>query len=245
MAHFPTYYPAIGRDLNLKTDIRSAKDQTAHTKLKYRVNVSTATAKATPGGTVAVDTDSADLNSKEKAFIDLLKEEEKVDVADVLNKSKVANEKVASILSKYDDEDVERSDDESNDDDQGGKSNGKNINDDDSDYSDDDSDDDEEELRAELERIKAERQLAQAKSEEEKQIMKQKEDEESAIHGNPLLKLDTQEAPSGSTKIKRRWNDDVVFRNKAKDEPKNKQARFINDAVRSDFHKLFMAKFFK
>jgi protein CWC15 len=31
--------------------------------------------------------------------------------------------------------------------------------------------------------------------------------------------------------MKRRWNDDVVFRNQAKDEPEHKR-RFINDTIR-------------
>jgi len=42
--------------------------------------------------------------------------------------------------------------------------------------------------------------------------------------------------------IKRRWNDDVVFRNQARDEPEHKK-RFINDTIRSDFHRSFLKKF--
>jgi protein CWC15 len=44
--------------------------------------------------------------------------------------------------------------------------------------------------------------------------------------------------------IKRRWNDDVVFRNQARDEPEQKK-RFINDTIRSDFHRNFIKKFMK
>ena len=44
--------------------------------------------------------------------------------------------------------------------------------------------------------------------------------------------------------IKRRWNDDVVFRNQARDEPEHKK-RFINDTIRSDFHRSFIKKFMK
>lgn len=46
-----------------------------------------------------------------------------------------------------------------------------------------------------------------------------------------------------SAVVKRRWNDDVVFKNQARDEPKKKQ-RFINDTIRNDFHRNFLAKFF-
>ena len=42
---------------------------------------------------------------------------------------------------------------------------------------------------------------------------------------------------------KRRWDDDVVFRNQA-NEPKV-QRRFINDTVRSDFHKRFLNRYIR
>jgi len=64
--------------------------------------------------------------------------------------------------------------------------------------------------------------------------------EEAALVGNPLLS--STEIVSG--KVKRRWNDDVVFRNQAKGEPSTKK-RFINDTVRNDFHKRFLNKFIK
>jgi hypothetical protein len=44
-----------------------------------------------------------------------------------------------------------------------------------------------------------------------------------------------------------RWDEDVVFKNQARDldsKPKG-QKRFINDTIRSDFHKAFMAKYIK
>ena len=43
--------------------------------------------------------------------------------------------------------------------------------------------------------------------------------------------------------MKRKWNDDVVFRNQSRSEPDANKARFINDTVRNDFHKNFMSKF--
>ena len=45
-------------------------------------------------------------------------------------------------------------------------------------------------------------------------------------------------------KTKRRWDDDVVFRNQARDAPKVGK-RFINDTIRSDFHKRFLNKYIK
>ncbi|XP_067842466.1 protein CWC15 homolog [Heptranchias perlo] len=47
-------------------------------------------------------------------------------------------------------------------------------------------------------------------------------------------------------KIKKRWDDDVVFKNCAKgiDESK-RDKRFVNDTLRSEFHKKFMEKYIK
>jgi protein CWC15 len=50
-------------------------------------------------------------------------------------------------------------------------------------------------------------------------------------------------AAGGGGRMKRRWNDDVVFRNQAKGEPDQNKKRFINDTVRNDFHKRFLNKF--
>jgi len=43
--------------------------------------------------------------------------------------------------------------------------------------------------------------------------------------------------------VKRRWDDDVIFKNQAR-EPDNKK-RFINDTIRNDFHKKFLEKYIK
>ncbi|GMH50321.1 hypothetical protein TrRE_jg8940, partial [Triparma retinervis] len=64
---------------------------------------------------------------------------------------------------------------------------------------------------------------------------------EAAMTGNPLLS-DGSTGKSG--KMKRKWNDDVVFRNQARGEQK-KEKRFVNDTVRNDFHRRFMSKFMK
>lgn len=67
--------------------------------------------------------------------------------------------------------------------------------------------------------------------------------------GNPLLR-DEMAASTGadnrkkSATLKRRWDDDTVFRNQARDEPK-REKRFINDTIRSDFHKRFLNRYIK
>lgn len=102
--------------------------------------------------------------------------------------------------------------------------------------------DEEAELLAELERIKQERAAESAK---EESIARREEEEKMRAEvsgGNPLLhhKL----ADHSDFRIKRRWDDDVVFRNQAAKEP-GKQSRFINDTIRNDFHKRFLDRYMK
>jgi len=91
--------------------------------------------------------------------------------------------------------------------------------------SDEDSDNDEEALMRELQKVRAER-------EESNNVAM------AASSVNPLLSQD-KPAPG-----KRRWNEDVVFRRQAKNEPSPKK-RFINDTVRNDFHVRFLNKFIR
>ncbi|KAE8706568.1 Detected protein of confused Function [Hibiscus syriacus] len=111
-------------------------------------------------------------------------------------------------------------------------------NDDESDDDDEDDEDDGEALMAELERIrkeKAEEKLRQEKLEQEEQL---KAKEAELLRGNPLLNNPT------SFGVKRRWDDDVVFKNQARGENKP-QKRFINDTIRNDFHRKFLLKYMK
>mmetsp|Transcript_63508 Transcript_63508/g.149498 ORF Transcript_63508/g.149498 Transcript_63508/m.149498 type:complete len:224 (-) Transcript_63508:188-859(-) len=111
------------------------------------------------------------------------------------------------------------------------------------DVSDDSSDDDEDEtaeLMRELERIKKEREEDAARKALEDQAREEQEKQEQLLRGNPLL----AGGGAGSFGVKRRWDDDVVFRNQARTEPETKK-RFINDTTRNDFHKKFMSKYVK
>jgi protein CWC15 len=42
--------------------------------------------------------------------------------------------------------------------------------------------------------------------------------------------------------VKRKWNDDVVFRQQTRSEPETKK-RFVNDTIRNDFHRSFLKKY--
>lgn len=116
------------------------------------------------------------------------------------------------------------------------------LNEDDSD--DPDSEDDTAQLLAELARIKKERASEQARKETEKRQEEERIRMENILSGNPLLNY-TSQAAKTDLKVKRRWDDDVVFKNCARSEPEKKKDQFINDSLRSEFHRKFMEKYVK
>jgi protein CWC15 len=117
--------------------------------------------------------------------------------------------------------------------------------DDSDDENDDESDDDDDELRAELARIRAERAAERSTA-----------DAAQAAIGNPLLTglgsgSVAYESEDGSVAgapssvafgVKRRWDDDVVFKNQARREARP-EVRFINDTIRNDFHRRFLKRY--
>ena len=130
------------------------------------------------------------------------------------------------IASKYDDRDDDDGDsdlDSSSEDD-----------DDEEDY-----DDDEELLQRELEKIKKEREDARLKKEAEEEEIALRENGDNVLSGNPLM-----DPSKRSAQMKRKWNDDVVFKNQARSEPEVKK-RFVNDTIRNDFHRRFLGKYMK
>ncbi|KAA3462723.1 protein CWC15-like protein A [Gossypium australe] len=99
-----------------------------------------------------------------------------------------------------------------------------------------DADDSDVEVNSDNERKeKAEEKLRQEKLEQEEQL---KAKEAELLRGNPLLNNPT------SFGVKRRWDDDVVFKNQARGDTKP-QKRFINDTIRNDFHRKFLLKYMK
>jgi protein CWC15 len=107
----------------------------------------------------------------------------------------------------------------------------------------DDSDDDTAALLAELNKIKRERAQDNAKKEAEKRQEEERIRMENILSGNPLLNYSA--TAKADLKVKRRWDDDVVFKNCARSEPEKKANTFINDSLRSEFHKKFMDKYIK
>ncbi|XP_050422867.1 protein CWC15 homolog [Adelges cooleyi] len=111
---------------------------------------------------------------------------------------------------------------------------------------DEDSEDDAEELMLELQKIKKERMAEDSRMEAEKREAEEQIRIQNILQGNPLLTYGGggSVAPKANQKVKRRWNDDVVFKNCARSEPE-KSTTFINDCIRSDFHRKFMDKYIK
>ncbi|KAI4466054.1 Cwf15/Cwc15 cell cycle control protein [Popillia japonica] len=114
----------------------------------------------------------------------------------------------------------------------------------DSDSSDSDEDDTEA-LLAELNKIKKERAMEHAKKEIERRQEEERIRMENILSGNPLLTHYSAGSAKTEHKVKRRWDDDVVFKNCARSEPEKKMNVFINDSLRSDFHRKFMEKYVK
>ncbi len=92
----------------------------------------------------------------------------------------------------------------------------------------DEESDEEVELLRELEMIKKEKAEEEAKLNSKLQAKR----EEEIAQSNPLL---------GGNAMKRQWTDDTVFRNKG--QQPSKKSTFVNDSVKSEFHKKFLSKY--
>ncbi len=121
-------------------------------------------------------------------------------------------------------------DDDSDSDGSGKGGSGKDNDDNDSseddseDDSEEDSDDEDEtaELQRELEKIKRERAEKREREEKEREAVEAEARERDIAQGNPLLN-------KPDFTLKRRWDDDVVFKNQARGtDDKGKQKEFIN-----------------
>ncbi|OAP62002.1 hypothetical protein AYL99_04205 [Fonsecaea erecta] len=108
----------------------------------------------------------------------------------------------------------------------------------DTESSDEESDEEDEtaELMRELEKIKKERAEQKAREEAEQAQQAQDQRERDIALGNPLLN-------PKAFNVKRRWDDDVVFKNQARGTEQKGNKEFVNDLLRSDFHKKFMSKY--
>jgi protein CWC15 len=96
------------------------------------------------------------------------------------------------------------------------------------------SEDTDEELMREYEKIKKMREEEKKMIDEKNAEKLKKQAEEQLLLGNPLVNV------SGYS-LKKKWFEDSVFKNQSKNDTKT-QKRFVNDTVRSDFHRKFLSK---
>ncbi|PWN53262.1 Cwf15/Cwc15 cell cycle control protein [Violaceomyces palustris] len=118
----------------------------------------------------------------------------------------------------------------------------------DSDSDDSDEEDDTAALLRELEKIKRERAEEKARLEREREEKEKGEREDEIALGNPLLNLEN--AIGGRQPdfgVKRRWDDDVIFKNQAAGNDRGDGAKrgFVNDLTRTEFHRKFMNRYIK
>ncbi|KAL7549843.1 hypothetical protein ACHAWF_013103 [Thalassiosira exigua] len=264
-AHRPTWKAAVGRAQEggwsaggAVTAQSSARDLAAHTKLKFRKGSQAVGDRRAALQESLLKMEEAERHAELTARRVAKMGREKLMLESGEKMEEEGRLKLLKQTADVDDEKIRaKYDDEDDDGDDGGGGKWSDLDDDgdnnlasdesDLDVSDDDSDldsDDEDEeaaLQAELAKIRAERAAAKAKEEVEAAAEEQAQMEEAALTGNPLLNSSSE----SSGRLKRRWNDDVVFRNQARGEPDQNKKRFINDTVRNDFHKRFMNKFIK
>ncbi|GJN92187.1 hypothetical protein Rhopal_005217-T1 [Rhodotorula paludigena] len=269
-AHRPTWTPAQGKEGRQNSRSYSSRDLASHTRLKFRQpgqgTVSETQRRDLKLELLAAERDAAARKAKgERGYVQdqkLLALQEEQTRAESDAQSEAANKR-QRMLQEAADLDKDDSDDDDDDDaseDEGAaadKGKGKAADDDDDDDDESDSDDDEDEtaeLLRELEKIKKERAEEKERQERERAATEQVSRDEEIATGNPLLNLQAAlgHSPAPSTlssststsfAVKRRWDDDVIFKNQARGVDDKPKPTFVNDLGRSQYHRKFMAKF--
>ncbi|KAI1191273.1 Pre-mRNA-splicing factor Cwf15/Cwc15 [Nemania serpens] len=236
-AHRPTFDPARGKEA-LRGPAYHQRLLPAHTQLKFRQPGQGGDADADEPRDLRAELLAAEAAHFAKKNGSPLPDANQAETSAITNNS---SKRPLELQSQADgEEDLEakrrRILEESRDIDADSEDDSENDSEDDSD---EDSEDDEDaELQRELEKIKRERAEKREREERERAAAEQEERERDIALGNPLLN------PRQDFNIKRRWDDDVVFKNQARGtEDKGKKKEFINDLLRSDFHKRFMSKY--
>lgn len=244
-AHRPTWDPAQAKDVKGGSRQFSVRDMAAHTKLKFRQVGQTSTDEVKKrdlrAELLAAEQDAKNKKRKAEGKPPLgIEDATSVPVDDETNKRRKLLQE-ALELDKDDEDDEEEKKDEK-----------------DENESEEDSEDDEDdtaELLRELEKIKRERAEEKARIERDQSASEAASREAEIATGNPLLNLAAalgQQTPAGvnttvpgTFQVKKRWDDDVIFKNQAMNQKTPGQGSFVNDLLRTEFHRKFMAKFIK
>ncbi|KAG5513579.1 hypothetical protein PMAC_001011 [Pneumocystis sp. 'macacae'] len=223
-AHRPTYDPVRGKsNEQAPTRMFSSRSLPAHTVLKFR----------RAGQASIEEIEQRDLRAElleaESAYFS--KKSDPYNTKEISqNNESLENDdpraKRAKILeeTRFIDADV--------DDDNGDKDDKNEDNDD---------EDETAELLRELDKIRRERAEEKERSvEREKALQDEEQREREIAMGNPLLNLTSKDFS-----VKRRWDDDVIFKNQAKGISDTPKKEFVNDLLRTEFHRKFMKRYVK
>lgn len=229
-AHRPTFDPAKGKNTQSSGSILHTRALPAHTTLKFRQSGQGGVADADRARDLKAELLRKEENHEEKRVGEkrrYIKEEGEEGNGEVENESKKT--KLQMLLE-------ESGSENDDDDDDDGDGDGDGNDDDDDDNESESESDSDDELERELEKIKRERAEQRARDEARRTQREHEAREKEIAYGNPLLN-------EGSSR--RKWNEDVVFRNQAKGLDDGKGKGFINDMIRSDFHRKFMDKYIR
>ncbi|KAF7362478.1 Cwf15/Cwc15 cell cycle control protein [Mycena venus] len=251
-AHRPTWDPAQAKDVKGGSRQFSVRDMAMHTKLKFRQVGQTSVAEVKQrdlrAELAAAELEAKNKKRKAEGLPPLAVEGGPAADEESNKRRKLLQESLDLDKDDDDEEEAEGSSKAADEKD-------KDADDSDSDSDSDDDDDDETaELLRELEKIKRERAEEKARQEREQSASDAATREAEIATGNPLLNLAAalgQQVPTGvnttvpgTFAVKKRWDDDLIFKNQAIS-TKDKPTHFVNDLLRTEFHKKFMAKFIK
>ncbi|KAJ2931555.1 hypothetical protein H1R20_g5613, partial [Candolleomyces eurysporus] len=267
-AHRPTWDPAQAKDSKAGSRQYSVRDMAAHTKLKFRqvgqTSVTEVRQRDLRAELLAAEREAQNKKRKAEGKPPLPEEGSSKPIAAIENgaASDEANKRRKLLQEALE---LDKDDDSDEEDEDEGKGKGKkkaaagdedeDEDEDESEEEDSDEEDETAELMRELEKIKRERAEEKARQEREQSESNAVQREAEIATANPLLNLAAALGQSpdglnttapGSFQVKRRWDDDLIFKNQAANMNNNKgQGQFVNDLLRTEFHKKFMSKFIK
>eukprot|EP01091_Cochliopodium_minus_P020147 TRINITY_DN8707_c0_g1_i1.p1 TRINITY_DN8707_c0_g1~~TRINITY_DN8707_c0_g1_i1.p1 ORF type:complete len:228 (-),score=103.30 TRINITY_DN8707_c0_g1_i1:114-797(-) len=224
-AHRPTFVNSLGsKNKEAPSKQISSKQLPAHTKLKYRQHGQNTEDEIKQRDLkqelIEKEVKSTENREKDESTVKML--EYKKDT-ERLGATMSWNEETLNKFNDSDDEDDSDSDSDSNEESGSGDS---------------DEEDEEAALLKELEKIKQEREQERIEKQKEKQEQEDDEKTDSILRNNPLM------FQEGNQSVKRKWYDETVFKNQARKVEKTNK-RFVNDTIRSDFHRSFLNRYIK
>lgn len=251
-AHRPTWDPAQAKDVKGGSRQYSVRDMAAHTKLKFRqvgqTSVDEVKQRDLRAELLVAEQEAKNKKRKAEGKPPLpIEGKTSTDNGDV----KAIEDEDSNKRRKLLQEALELDKDDSGSEDE--KVNGESKDEDDSEEESEDEDDTDELLK-ELERIKRQRAEEKVRQEQEQSQQDAVAREAEIATKNPLLNLAAAlgQAPAGlnttapgTFAVKRRWDDDLIFKNQATNLKDKASGQFVNDLLRTEFHKKFMSRFIK